>query len=130
MSYEARALTVRECVFEGSLCAAAFVGLNGGEFSGNTILYPEKWIFRILQETRAEGFLPCRNVVVRENRIVFRRSQIATEVNIGDGTAPETFEFIGNRWFAEDRPAESKPRLPVAESGGKYSVDPRAGGGS
>lgn len=123
--YEARALTVRDCVFEGSECAAAFVGLDGGTFSGNTILYPEKWIFRILQETRAEGFPPCRNVVVRDNRIVFRRSQVATEVNIGEGTAPETFEFTGNRWFAEDRPEQSKPKLPVAESGGKYSSDPR-----
>jgi hypothetical protein len=123
--YEARALTVRECVFEGSLCAAAFVGLDGGEFSGNTILYPEKWIFAILQQTRAEGFPPCRKVVVRGNRIIFRRSQVAVEVNIGPDTAPETFAFVGNRWFAEDRPASSKPKLPVVESGGEYGVDPR-----
>jgi hypothetical protein len=123
--YEARALTVRECVIEGSLSTVAFVGLDGGEFSGNTILYPEKWIFRILQETRVEGFVPCRNVVVRGNRIVFRRAQVDVEVNVGAGTAPETFEFTANRWFAEDRPAASKPRLPVAESGGEYGVDPR-----
>jgi len=123
--YEARALTVRDCVFEGSLCAAAFVGLDGGEFSGNTILYPEKWVFRILQETKAEGFAPCRNVAVRGNRIVFRRAQVAVEVNIGAGAAPETFTFAGNTWFAEDRPAASKPKLPVAETDGKYGVDPR-----
>lgn len=123
--YEARALTVRDCLFEGSLCAAAFVGLDGGEFSGNTILYPEKWIFRILQETTGEGFAPCRRVIVRGNRIVFRRSQVTTELNIGANTAPETFEFTGNRWFAEDRPAASKPKLPVAERGGEYGVDPR-----
>ncbi len=123
--YEARALTVRDCVIEGSPCAAAFVGLDGGEFSGNTILYPEKWIFRILQETTVAGFAPCRQVVVRGNRIVFRRAQVAIELNIGTGTAPETFEFASNRWFAEDRPAASKPKLPVAESGGEYGVDPR-----
>ena len=123
--YEARALTVRDCVFEGSPCAAAFVGLDGGEFSRNTILYPEKWIFRILQETAAEGFAPCRRVIVRGNRIVFRRAQVAIEVNIGAGTAPETFEFAGNRWFAEDRPAASKPKLPAVESGGANGVDPR-----
>lgn len=123
--YEARALVVRACVFEGSPCAAAFVGLDGGEFSGNTILYPEKWIFRILQETQAEGFAPCRQVVVRGNRIVFRRTQLATEVNIAAGTAPETFTFAGNRWFAADQPTASKPKLPTAESGGEYGVDPR-----
>ena len=123
--YEARALTVRECIFEGSLCAVAFVGLDGGEFSGNTILYPEKWIFAILQQTRADGFAPCRGVMVRGNRIVFRRAQVAIDVNIGPDTAPETFEFAGNRWFAEDRPTASKPKLPVSESGGEYGVDPR-----
>jgi hypothetical protein len=123
--YEARALTVRECVFEGSLCAAAFVGLDGGEFSANTILYPEKWVFRILQETNVEGFAPCSKVSVRGNRIVFRRAQVATEVNIGPGTAPETFEFARNHWFAEDQPAASKPKLPAAESQGGYGVDPR-----
>lgn len=123
--YEARALTVRDCLIEGSQCAAAFVGLDGGEFSGNTILFPEKWIFRILQETTVEGFAPCRRVIVRGNRIVFRRAQVATELNIGPGTQPETFEFAGNRWFAEDRPAASKPKLPTAESGGEYGVDPR-----
>lgn len=123
--YEARALTVRNCVFRGSTCAAAFVGLDGGEFSDNTILYPEKWIFRILQETRAEGFAPCRRVIVKGNRITFRRSQVAVDVNIGEGTAPETFTFEGNRWLAEDRPTASKPKLPVAESAGTYGMDPR-----
>lgn len=124
-NYEARAIVVRRCVFAGSLCAAAFVGLDGGEFSGNTILYPEKWIFRILQETRDENFLPCREVAVRDNRIVFRRSQVATEVNVGPGTAAATFAFTGNRWFAEDNPPASKPRLPVEEKGGAYGADPR-----
>lgn len=124
-NYEARAITVRDCVFEGSLCAAAFVGLDGGEFSGNTILYPAKWIFRILQETKDENFIPSRKVVLRNNRIIFRRAQVAIEVNIGSGTAPETFEFSGNRWFAEDQPAASKPRLPVVETRAEYGVDPR-----
>jgi hypothetical protein len=123
--YEAAGITVRKCLFEGSSCAAAFVGLDGGEFYENTILYPEKWIFRILQETRAEGFAPCRNVIIRENRIVFRRSQVAVEVNIGPGTAPDTFQFARNQWFAEDHPSASKPKLPVAESGGTYGTDPR-----
>lgn len=123
--YEARALTVRDNVIEGSPCAAAFVGLDGGEFSGNTILYPEKWVFRILQETRAEGFAPCRDVTIKRNRIVFRRSQVGIEINIGDGTSPESFKFVENRWFAEDRAAASKPKLPAEEVGGVYGSDPR-----
>ncbi|RYD22760.1 MAG: hypothetical protein EOP87_26830, partial [Verrucomicrobiaceae bacterium] len=54
--HEAKDITVRGCVIEGGDCAAAFVGVDGALFTGNTILHPEKWIFRILQETKAEGF--------------------------------------------------------------------------
>ncbi|MBI5802852.1 MAG: hypothetical protein HZA92_19290 [Verrucomicrobia bacterium] len=46
-------------------------------------------------------------------------------VNVGGGTAPETFRFESNQWFAEDRPTASKPRLPVAEKDGIYGRDPR-----
>jgi hypothetical protein len=123
--YEATRLLVRDNVIEGSLCAAAFVGVDGAEFSGNTIVFPAKWIFRILQETRDPGFAPCRNVLIKDNKIIFRRAQVQIDINIGDGTAPETFRFEKNRWFAEDRPQSSKPRLPVEEKDGNYGVDPR-----
>lgn len=120
--HEAKAIVVRDNVIEGSPCSAAFVGVDGAEFSGNTLRFPEKWIFRILQETREPGFPPCRNVVVKNNTILFRRAQVQTEINIGSDTAPETFLFEGNHWHAEDRPAASKPRLPVEEKDGKYGA--------
>jgi len=123
--HEAARLTVRDNTIEGGLCAAAFVGVDGVEFSGNTILFPERWIFRILQETTAPGFVPCRDVRVTGNRIVFRRSEIRSDVNVGGGTAPETFVFADNRWFAADRPEASAPRLPVRETGGISGKDPR-----
>lgn len=123
--HEAARIAVRDNVIEGGMCAAAFVGVDGAEFTGNTILFPTKWIFRVLQETRAEGFVPCRNVVVARNRIVFRRAQVRTEINVGDQTAPETFRFEGNHWFAEDRPQQSSPTLPVAETGAIHGTDPR-----
>lgn len=125
---EARSLSVRDCLIEGSACAAAFVGLDGGEFSGNTIIFPEKWVFRILQETPADGFAPCRNVRVHDNRIIFRRSAVRSEVNIGPETAAETFTFTKNQWFAEDQPAASRPQLPVSEKDGIYGIDFRSPG--
>lgn len=124
--HEASRIFVRDNIIEGSLCAAAFVGLDGAEFTGNTVLFPEKWIFRILQETTADGFVPCRNVLVKGNRIVFRRSQVQTEINIGPGTEPGTFRFENNQWFAEDRPQSSKPKLPVEEKDGVHGRDPRS----
>lgn len=123
--HEATRIVVRDNVIEGSLCAAAFVGADGAEFTGNTILFPDKWVFRVLQETKGDRFVPCRNVLIKDNRIVFRRAQVQVEVNIGGGTAPETFRFEGNRWFAEDRPAASKPRLPAVEKDDIYGRDPR-----
>jgi polygalacturonase len=123
--YEAARIIVRDNVMEGSSCAAAFVGVDGAEFTGNMILFPGKWIFRMLQETKEPGFVPSRNVLVRGNRIIFRRSQVQIDVNTSPGTAPETFLFESNRWFAEDRPAASKPKLPVEEKNGVYGSDPR-----
>jgi hypothetical protein len=122
-AYEGKDLTVQDCIIEGSSCAAAFVGVDGALFTRNTILYPEKWIFRILQETTSERFSPCRNVRITDNKILFRRAQVQIEINIGANTAPETFSFANNHWFAEDRPDRSKPRLPAEERGGVYGVD-------
>ena len=125
VKYEAARLIVRQNIIEGGSCAAAFVGVDGAEFSDNTILFPTKWIFRVLQETRGEGFPPCRNVVVKDNRIIFRRSAVQTDMNIGPATAPESFRFERNQWFAEDKPAASRPTLPVTETRGSYGTDPR-----
>jgi hypothetical protein len=123
--FEAARLIVRDNVIEGSPCAAAFVGVDGAEFSGNSIRFPTKWIFRVLQETREPGFVPCRNVLIKDNQITFRRSEVQTDLNIGDGTSPETFRFENNIWLAEDRPDRSKPKLPVEEKNGGYGVKPR-----
>lgn len=123
--HEAKDIKVQDCLIEGSQCAAAFVGVDGAVFERNTILFPEKWIFRILQETSGERFAPCRNVTIKDNRIVFRRSQMQVDINIGSGTTPETFVFQNNRWFAEDKPERSKPKLPSEETGGTYGQDPR-----
>ena len=118
--YEARRITIRDNIIDGGMCAAAFTGVDGAEFTGNTVKNPEKWVFRVLQETKAEGFPPCRNVVVSGNSFVFQRAKVREEINIGPDTAPETFRFEKNRWVAEDKPEASKPKLPVEEKGGTY----------
>ena len=46
--HEASQIIVRGNTIEGGLCSAAFVGVDGAEFTGNTLLFPGKWIFRIL----------------------------------------------------------------------------------
>lgn len=124
--YEARRIIIRNNRIEGGDCACAFTGVDGAEFSGNTVIRPLKWVFRILTETTVEGFPPTRNVIIKGNTILYRQAQAKNAVNIGSNTAPETFQFTGNSWYAEDRPEASPPTLPVKETGAIYGTKPAA----
>jgi hypothetical protein len=64
-------------------------------------------------------------VRIADNRIVFRRGDLRSDLNIGPGTEPPSFVFERNRWFAEDKPTASRPTLPSAEKDGYYGQDPR-----
>ena len=122
--YEARRIIIRHNRIEGGDCACTFTGVDGAEFNNNTVIRPRKWFFRILTETKVAGFPPARNVILTKNNFTYRRSEVSIPINIGADTAPETFKFIDNRWYAEDRPEASNPRLPIAETGGIYGKAP------
>jgi hypothetical protein len=125
VGYEAQAITIEGNVIVGSETAVAFVGVDGAAVRFNTIYHPGQWPLRILQETTAAGFVPCRGGVFADNIVVFDAAVISTTVNVGVGTAPETFQFARNWWFAEDTPALSVPSLPVVEVGGVSGTDPQ-----
>ena len=77
---------------------------------------------------RADDFVPCRNGRFERNIVVFRFDEARTAANIGPGTKPETFRFVGNAWYAIDRPDRSDRMartLPRGETDGVYGVDPR-----
>ena len=122
--YEAKDITVRGCTITGSNAAVAFVGVDGARVEYNTIERPRRWVLRILQETREDGFVPSRNGVFAHNVIIFRSNELRTAVNIGDRTASETFTFERNWWYCTDKPGSSRPRLPTEERNGTYGVDP------
>jgi hypothetical protein len=122
--YEAKDITVEGCTFIGSLAPIAFVGVDGALVRFNTIYRPRRWVLRILQETRKPEFVPCRRGQFTDNIIAFRSDEVATTVNIGPDTAPETFTFARNFWYCLDDPGNSKPRLPAPESHGTYGEDP------
>lgn len=126
--FEARAITVEDCTFRGSNAAVAFVGADGAIVRHNTIYRPRRWAFRILQETREPGFVPCRGGVITDNLIVFRADEMAVPLNIGDATDPASFTMARNAWYCLDAPARSRPALPIPETDGAYGVDPRLGG--
>lgn len=123
--YEARRITIRDNRIIGGMCAVAFTGVDGAVFERNVIVKPDKWVLRVLQERVAPGFPPCRNVRFERNIIVFDRSRVGGVINIGGNTAPKTFRFESNLWYAADRPERSRPSLPVRESDGIYDLDPK-----
>ncbi|MCL4838487.1 MAG: hypothetical protein KJ058_11050 [Thermoanaerobaculia bacterium] len=129
---EARDLVVVANLFVGSDAPIAYVGCVGCVVAQNTIVDPGNWILRILQETVTSPpytFEPCRDGVFANNLVYFNRGAISTHLNIGPNTAPATFTFASNLWYAWDAPAQSQPALPSPETNGLYGVDPELGPG-
>jgi len=123
---EAKAITVENCVFSGSMAPIAFVGSEQTIVRNNTIYNPGRWALRILQETRELDFKPCQRGEFSNNIVAFRSDRWASGgVNIGPGTLPETFLFKGNLWYCLDQPSRSRPTLPSPETGGTYGQDPQ-----
>ncbi|WAS98778.1 right-handed parallel beta-helix repeat-containing protein [Nannocystis punicea] len=127
---EARDIRVIANVIEGGETPLAFVGCVDCLAANNTIIRPQHWLLRILQETVSNQeftFAPASGGRFVNNLVVFDRAAISTYVNIGGNTAPETFTFTTNLWFAADAPDQSSPAgdLPVAETDPITGVDPQ-----
>lgn len=113
--YEAKDITIAGNRFIGGLTPLAWVTADGGYVRQNTIILPEKWILRILQETADPKFKPCHDGIFENNLIIYD-SRVQTFVNIGPRTAPQTFTFRRNAWHNLD--GTRKPSLPTPETGG------------
>ena len=125
-SYEAKDITVEDCTFIGSQAPICFVGVDGAVVRYNTIYRPTRYILRILQESRGDSFVPCRNGLFTNNVIAFRSDEVSSGVNIGPGTDPQSFTFEQNHWYCIDRPESSnRLSLPVKESAAVYGIEPQ-----
>jgi len=109
--FEAEDVTIARNRFTGGVACVAFVNARNGRVHDNTMRLPEKWVVRVLQETTGERFPPCREGSFERNEVVLDR-RVRTVVNVGPGTAPETFRFRENRWLGPD--GEFRPELPRA----------------
>ena len=124
-TYEAADLMVTGNVFVGSVTPMAYVGSVRVSVTNNTIINPERWVFRILQETvDPNRFVPCGNNIFQNNLVVFK-STISRHVNIGGNTAPQTFLLRNNLWYNVDNPSASKMQeAQLSETNGLYGIDP------
>jgi hypothetical protein len=129
--YEAAQLRVTSNVFirpgANSGAAIAYVGCDACVFANNTVIEPQTWVARILQETTGARFVASRDGVFVNNVVVFNRSALRTFFNVGANTAPATFVVGNNLWHSLDTPAFAGPVVSdgiPAESGTLFQRDP------
>lgn len=69
-NYEAKDILVEDCIFSGSMSPIIFVSVDGAVVRYDAIYRPTRWVIRIVQETRDEGFIPCRIGEFSNNLVV------------------------------------------------------------
>ena len=128
VNFEARDIRLVGNVIENSVAPAVFAGCLNCVVANNTLINPKNFVFRILQETVSNAvykFAPSSGGRIFNNIIYFNRPSIGMFVNVGTNTAPTTFRFNNNFWYAYNNPAQSVPTgLPVPEYNGLYGKNP------
>ena len=113
-AFEAADIDVYSNIFIGNWAPIAYVGCVRVNVVNNTIYQPVNWVIRILQETTADGFLPCGDNSF-QNNIIFLASDL-TEVNIGPNTNPNSFHISNNLWYKASATGNWTPHLPVTDN--------------
>lgn len=124
-NYEARNILAAANIIEGSVTPVAFVGSRNVRFINNTVIRPERWILRILQESSDTSFYlsSANNSFI--NNIVVVNNSLSTDVNIGPNTSPATFKFSNNLWYHLDNSNWRGPQLPVMETQPIIQMNPQ-----
>ncbi|MFC2131967.1 T9SS type A sorting domain-containing protein [Bacteroidota bacterium] len=123
VDYEAQNINVYANIFIGSQAPIAYVGAVNCNVVNNTIVNPDKWAIRILQES-VEGFQPCGDNAFVNNICYLNNSNPNWTLNISGNTAPETFFFANNLWFNFEDESWTGPNLPVVEENGIIGENP------
>jgi hypothetical protein len=115
-------------VVVGSQAPIAFVGCVDCVVAHNTLVDPEHWVVRILQETVSGSgytFAEANNGSFINNIVYFDSSAVVTSVNVGGNTQASTFHFENVLWYAHDNPGQSAPSdVPVTELASIVGTDP------
>ncbi len=87
----------------------AFAGCDNCVFANNTIIEPQNYVARILEENTA--LTAGHDGYFINNLLVFNTADINSwsYVNVGPGTHPNTFTFGWNLWYALDDSSFSGP---------------------
>lgn len=120
-NYEAKNIIVAGSKFIGGEAHIAWVTSINTQVHHNIFYLPEKYVGRILQETKDKKFVPCQKGIFEKNLVV-TDPRVNTYFNVGVGTSPETFVFSKNAWYRFGD--KEKPSLPARETDGVYNVYP------
>ena len=120
-NYESANIYVYSNIFIGSIAPIAYVGTINSEVINNTIINPEKWVIRILQENTNEGFAKCSNNSFINNVVYHGNNAANPSVNIGGNTMPETFIFSNNVWYNHEDTYWAGPNLPTSDKNFIYA---------
>lgn len=122
--YEAGNLLVHSNAFVGSTAPIAFVGAVNCRVVNNTIIRPDKWVIRILQENNHERLVKCRENYFINNIVYIGTAAQNPSLNIGPNTIPETFIFENNLWYNSENTDWPGPNLPSEETAGIIGEQP------
>lgn len=121
VDYEAKNVIVAGNRFIGGNAQVAWVTSQDTHVHHNIFYLPEKYVGRILQETKNKHFKPSQKGHFEANLVV-TDERTRTFFNVGRHTAPESFVFARNAWYRFD--SQDKPKLPTPEIDGIYGVYP------
>ncbi len=121
--FEAADISVRACVFRGSQAPIAFVGAVRCSVYHCTIIQPDRWAVRILQENTTAAMAACANNFFANNIVAFSSTQ--PTFNIGPNTKSETFVVSHNLWYHVSNTNWSGPNSPVNEPGRILNRNPQ-----
>jgi hypothetical protein len=113
---EAEKIVVVYNTFVGSESPINFVTSVNCTVMSNLIYRPGKWVVRVLQEKPLEKFKAAGHSMFSWNVVVWKSGDIHRFVNVGKDTNIDSFDFDDNYWYCIDKPAQSKPRLPIKAS--------------
>jgi hypothetical protein len=122
MGFEAKDIRIAGNYFSGGEAHIAWVTSLDSYVYRNLFYLPEKWVGRILQETKNPSFISCRDGIFEQNMVV-TDSRVKSFINAGRGTKPDSFVFRGNAWHRDG--GGRKPSLPSREIDGIYDLDPK-----
>ena len=126
VDFEASNIFAYSNIFYGSTSPVAFVGAVYSEVINNTIITPDKWVVRILQETTLANFKKCQNNTFANNIVYINNKGISENgINIGSNTEPETFIFTNNLWYNYENPNWKIPNSSIIHLNTIFGLNPK-----